>query len=56
MHEAPLAPLTNHAHQRDAAARLLLRQHRLLHLQVSLLQAKEDLALLQHPIEVGGVF
>jgi hypothetical protein len=27
-----------------------------LHLQVHLLQAKEDLALLQHPVEVDGMF
>jgi hypothetical protein len=32
---------------------LLLRQYRLSHLQVYLLQAKKDLAFLQCPVEVG---
>jgi hypothetical protein len=36
--------------------RLLLCQYCLLHLQVCLLQAKEDLSLLQHSIKVDGVF
>jgi hypothetical protein len=38
------------------AMHLLLRQYRLLHLQVHLLQAKEDLEFLQCPTEVNELF
>jgi hypothetical protein len=38
------------------AARLLLHQYCLLHLQVHLQQAKEDLAFLQHPVEADELF
>jgi hypothetical protein len=38
------------------AACVLLLQHCLLHLQVHLLQAKEDLALLQRPAEADELF
>jgi hypothetical protein len=38
------------------AVHLLLHQHYLLHLQVCLLQAKEDLSLLQHPVKVDRMF
>jgi hypothetical protein len=38
------------------AARLLFCQHRLLHLQLHLLQAKEDLALIQRAVEANELF